>query len=145
MIVRNMTTVECYRVIKAECLARLACAEDNLPYIVPIQYAYANSRLFSFSMPGQKIDMMRSNPHVCLEIDHVADTRHWRCVVIRGTFKEMKTDQERQMAWENLQDRNDWWEPGALKPTPQQLTTERSHLFYEVVIESMTGREAEPT
>jgi nitroimidazol reductase NimA-like FMN-containing flavoprotein (pyridoxamine 5'-phosphate oxidase superfamily) len=144
MIVREMHDAECYRVIKTERLARLACAKDNQPYIVPIQYAYANSRLFSFSLPGQKIDMMRSNPHVCLEIDHFTDTRHWRCVVIRGVFYELMTDDERQLAWEHLQDRNDWWEPGALKPTPQQLTTERSHLFYEIVIDSLTGREAAP-
>jgi hypothetical protein len=144
MIVREMREGDCYAMIKSGTIARLACARDGQPYLVPIQYAYALNRLFSFSLPGRKIEIMRQNPKVCLEIEEFSDRQHWRCVLVEGVYHELASEQDRQQAWQALQGRIDWWEPGALKPGPQQLTDERSHLFYEIVVNGLTGRQSSP-
>jgi nitroimidazol reductase NimA-like FMN-containing flavoprotein (pyridoxamine 5'-phosphate oxidase superfamily) len=142
MIVHEMRGTDCYEFVRSEHVARLACSRDDQPYIVPIQYAYSESRLFSFSLPGLKIDIMRSNPKVCVEIERVFDEHHWKCVLIEGVYHELESEADRQHAWELLQGRNDWWEVGSLKPGVQEPTGERSHLFYEIVVNQLTGREA---
>ena len=142
MIVREMRDTDCYDVIRTAKIGRLACSKDDRPYIVPIQYAYSENSIFSFSMPGKKIEIMRSNPRICLEIEHLSDSQHWKCVIIEGVFRELTSTEDRQHAWELLQVHNDWWEPGALKPGPQPLATEHSHLYYKIEIESLTGRQA---
>ena len=42
MLVREMSNEECFRVFAGARLARLACAVDNQPYVVPVYLAFTN-------------------------------------------------------------------------------------------------------
>jgi uncharacterized protein len=145
MFVQEMTQQECIDVVSAGRLGRLACARDNRPYVVPIYYAFAKNDLYSVSMPGQKVEWMRTNPNVCVQVDTVSDHGEWRSVVMHGLYKELPdtpgTQHEREHAWSLLQQHANWWEPGGLKPAPQSITASPTHLFYRITIESMTGRQ----
>lgn len=103
MFVRVMSREECQGVVAAGDLARLACCRDDQPYIVPITYAHSGNRLYCFSMPGQKIDWMRSNPKVSLQIAEFASNRQWKSVVVTGRYQELPATQgchhERIHAW----------------------------------------------
>ena len=61
-------------------LARLACSHAEQPYVVPISFAYdgESNCLFSFSAIGKKVQWMRENPKVCVEVEDVADRFHGR-------------------------------------------------------------------
>lgn len=93
MFVRVMSREECQGVAAAGDLARLACCRDDQPYIVPITYAQSGNRLYCFSMPGQKIDWMRSNPKVSLQIAEFASNRQWKSVVVTGRYQELPATQ----------------------------------------------------
>ncbi|NGO50545.1 pyridoxamine 5'-phosphate oxidase family protein [Allomesorhizobium camelthorni] len=146
MFVREMTRNECTELLSESHLARLACARDGQPYIVPIYIGFAGDYLYSFSMPGRKIDWMRGNPRVCVEIDKHGDHRGWRCVIVSGAYEELsevpKCAEERERAWALLSRHANWWEPGALSPEPSPLAYESRHLFYRIRIDTMTGRQA---
>lgn len=146
MIVKEMTREECSAVVSASRLARLACASENQPYVVPIHFAFADNHLYSFSMPGKKIDWMRANPKVCIQIDEFVEPREWRSVLVYGLFEELPDrigwKRERDHAWCLLEKHANWWEPGGLKPMPGPAAGASSHLFYRIRIESMTGRQA---
>ena len=77
MFVREMSREKCQAVVAAGDLARLACCRGGQPYIVPITYAHSGKAFYFFSMPGQKIDWMRSNPKVSLQISEFASNRRW--------------------------------------------------------------------
>lgn len=146
MFVREMSREECQGVVTAGDLARLACCRDGQPYIVPITYAHSSNRLYCFSMPGQKIDWMRSNPKVSLQIDQFASKRRWKCVVVTGRYRELPAAQGRQderiHAWSLLEKKPNWWEPGGFKPVPQEISGRSAHIFFCVEMEEMTGRAA---
>jgi nitroimidazol reductase NimA-like FMN-containing flavoprotein (pyridoxamine 5'-phosphate oxidase superfamily) len=61
--------------IIAKCkVCRLAMADDNQPYIIPLNfgYAYENDILilyFHGAYEGMKIDILKKNDKVCFEID----------------------------------------------------------------------------
>jgi nitroimidazol reductase NimA-like FMN-containing flavoprotein (pyridoxamine 5'-phosphate oxidase superfamily) len=57
-------------------LGRLACARGNMPYIVPLYFAYDDEYLYSFGTFGHKIEWMRVNPNVCVEVDEVINPQH---------------------------------------------------------------------
>jgi hypothetical protein len=61
MILKEMTSEDCVDVLSRGHIAHLACAKDNRPYVVPIQYAFESPSLYGFSMPGQKIDWLRAD------------------------------------------------------------------------------------
>jgi nitroimidazol reductase NimA-like FMN-containing flavoprotein (pyridoxamine 5'-phosphate oxidase superfamily) len=142
MIVHEMRYSDCIALLSSSRVGRLACCKDNIPYIVPIHFRYVDNRIISFSLAGQKIDWMRANPQVCLEIEQFTDKHHWKCLLVHGLFHEQMGMAQRDSAWSVLQEDNDWWEPGALKPDPQPITGDRSHIFYAISIETMSGREA---
>ena len=51
-------------------VCRLAMVDGNEPYIVPMNFGYADNSLFFHSArEGRKIDILRSNNRVCFEFD----------------------------------------------------------------------------
>lgn len=146
MIVREMTHNECTEVLAASRLGRLACVNDDQPYIIPIHYAFKADFLYSFSMPGQKIDWMRSNPKICVQVDIFTEPLAWKSVIIYGLYEELPDrigwKQDREHAWSLLEKHANWWEPGSLKPAPLPAADSYSHVFYRIEIKQMTGRQA---
>lgn len=146
MFVRELSHEECIALVSSNHIGRLACARDDQPYIVPIQYAFAANRLYGFSMPGQKIDWMRANPRVCVQIDEFSGRESWKSAVIYGKYRELPDTKsghhERLQAWSLLEKRTNWWEPGGLKPAEQGVAGASPHLFFVIEIDDMTGRAA---
>src|SRR5438270_9355020 len=94
MVIHEMTRAECLTVIAAGRLARLACARDNQPYVVPVYYAYDRTPdggpcLYAFTTAGQKVEWMRANPRVCVEWDEVVRFDQWESVVAVGRYEEL--------------------------------------------------------
>lgn len=143
MIITEMSRVECMALLSAQRIGRLGCSRNGQPYVVPITFALEGNHLYSFSLTGQKIDWMRANPLVCVQADEFGQHGEWRSVVVNGTFEELPDrigwKHARDHAWSLLSTHANWWEPGGLKPAPEGPTP---HLFYRVIIETMTGRRA---
>ena len=144
MIVKELTEHECTNLLTGAKLGHLACARDNRPYVVPITFAFADNHIYSFSLIGQKIEWMRQNPDVCLQVDDFEESRGWKSVVAYGVFEELPdrigSKRERDHAWSLLSKHANWWEPGGLKPVTAAPAS--SHLFYRIRIERLTGRQA---
>jgi hypothetical protein len=146
MIVRTLSTPECTALLTANRLARLACAKEGRPYVVPIHYAYAYSHLYAFSMPGKKIEWMRSNPLVSVQVDQRGEGRAWKSVVLDGRYEELPDrighKLEREHAWSLLSKHADWWEPGGFKPVAPPVSDHSPHVFFRILVEELSGREA---
>lgn len=146
MIVQELTRAECIAVLGAQRIGRLACVSGSQPYVVPIHYAFASNYLYSFSAPGQKIDWMRENACVCIQVDEGGIDRQWRSVVVYGLYEELpdtpQWHRDRLHAWSLLQKHANWWEPASLKPESKSVATTSADLFYRIKVESMTGRRA---
>jgi uncharacterized protein len=57
-------------VIKAAQVCRLAMAEGNIPYLVPMNFGYQDNCLyFHCAREGKKLDILRQNNNVCFEVD----------------------------------------------------------------------------
>ncbi|RWP16325.1 pyridoxamine 5'-phosphate oxidase family protein [Mesorhizobium sp.] len=144
MIVQTLSIPECMALLAKNRLARLACAKDGQPYLVPIYYAYADRHLYAFSMPGKKIDWMRGNPLVSVQIDEQGKGRGWKSVVIDGRYEELpdRVGQkvERDHAWRILSRHANWWEPGALKPATLPVSDHSPHVFFRIAVEQLSGR-----
>jgi nitroimidazol reductase NimA-like FMN-containing flavoprotein (pyridoxamine 5'-phosphate oxidase superfamily) len=141
VLITELTPAECRDVLARSGLARLACARDNQPYIVPIHCYFDGECLYGFSLVGQKIDWMRENPKVCLEIDSITHRYHWTTVVLFGTFEEVLNTPEhaalRRKAYELFEDRTKWWLPGAATVTG---TRHHTPVVFRIHIAHMSGR-----
>ena len=146
MLTHEMTLEECRAALAQASLARLACVMDGQPYVVPVYLAYDANYLFGFSTSGFKIDCMRANPLVCVEIDDVKSQNEWMSVLVFGSYEELPDTPEnkaaRARAYELLKKRAMWWEPACVvhHDYPESLTP----IFYRIHIDRMTGHQASP-
>lgn len=57
-------------VIQKAAVCRLAMSDNNVPYIVPLNFGFRDNCLyFHSSLEGRKMDIIKSNNIVCFEID----------------------------------------------------------------------------
>jgi uncharacterized protein len=143
VIVNEMTREECRQALVQTGFGRLACARDNQPYIVPIFFAVEEDYLYSFSIAGRKIDWMRDNPRVCLEVDSVKSWQDWTSVVALGKYEELpdtpEWQDERRHAHRLLQQRAMWWQPASVE-IPAHAGAVFLPVFFRVVVGELTGR-----
>jgi hypothetical protein len=143
MLVRELTRAECKDLLSRASIGRLACVQDDQPYVVPISLAFDGTDLYSFSTAGQKIQWMRANPRVEVEVDEIVDPLQWITVVVFGRYEEITRSAEhkaaRAHAEEVLARRPTFWLPGSAR-TPVREPI--SPVIYRIAIASMTGRRA---
>ena len=83
-------------------VGRLATVVGGQPYLVPITYAYHDGLIYGHTMPGQKLEAMRTEPRVAFEVDERWESDTWRSVVVQGVFEELSTEADRAAALAQL-------------------------------------------
>ena len=144
MVIHEMTGNECRSALQCATFGKLACARDNQPYVVPIYFSYHGKHLYGFTTLGQKVEWMRSNPLVCLEIDERTDGNQWMSVVVLGRYEELPDTPEfsaaRGQVHKILKKRAMWWE--AAFGAAEHRDAARfafTPIFYRIHINQMTG------
>jgi len=148
MQILELTTEECVEMLTRLNFGRLGCSCDNQPYIVPINFAYHEQRLYSVAILGQKIEWMRANPLVCVEADEIIDHQHWTSVVVEGRYEECTDTPEGRtrsdLAFTLLQQRASWWEPAGVKKAHLGAGEQVTPTYYHIHVDRVTGRRAKP-
>ena len=133
-------------VIRHQLIGRLGCYADGKIYVIPISYAYDGEYFYAFSREGMKVNMMRKNPDVCLQIDNMSYMDNWQSVIVWGRFEELKKGDERTSAIRKLMNRvlpavtsemlrisPDW-------PFPLDDPENIPGVVYRIRVSEMTGR-----
>lgn len=84
-----LSPAEIEDLLRSETLAHLGCHAEGRTYVVPISYAYEAGAMVGHSAEGLKLRLMRQNPLVCVEVDHVDSHANWRSVIALGRFEEL--------------------------------------------------------
>jgi uncharacterized protein len=121
MHIKEMSREECFSVLARNRVARLSCARQGQPYVVPVYLVYDRVAdehlLYGFTTLGQKVEWMRENPLVCVEYEEVSALDQWVTVIVSGRYEELPDNDEhrheRLRAHALLQQHAFWWEPGS--------------------------------
>ena len=106
------------RLLRKEVFGRLACGENDTIYVVPISYVYDGEYIYCHTQEGLKVDIMRKQPKVCFEVDHLKDMANWQSAVVFGTFEELTDPGLRSLGLKKLHER--------ILPMPSSETTHLS-------------------
>ena len=146
MLIHELTVGECRAVLGRARHGRLGCARAGQPYVVPI-FFYLDpdaDHLYGFATLGQKIDWMRGNPKVCVEVDEIVDQYNWTTVLAFGRYEEIRDSRQdegaRRRAHELFREQSSWWYPGVAKTTSGD--EHDTPIIYRIVIDKLTGRRA---
>lgn len=125
-----------------ECrFAHLACHNRDDIYLVPISYIFEDGAIYSHSEPGRKIDIMRKNPHVCVQVEKIQDFFHWRSAIAWGDFEELSGDEANEAMRLLLKKVSE--EKGAAQMSSLGLDMAaqlESAIIYKITVKEITGR-----
>jgi len=146
MLIKELTQKDCRTILAQASIARLGCSLNDQPYVVPVCIAHESDYVYILSTPGQKIEWMRANPKVCIQVDETTDPFHWASIIAYGEFQELRQPQfadECAKARKLLSKRSQWW----LTPLAErQMKVDHDvidAIFFRIRIESMTGLETQ--
>ena len=78
--IEEMDLDEINDMISEENFAHLGCCKDNVPYVIPINYAFIEPYIYIYTTEGKKSEIIVANPHVCLQVEHIKSRdRVWVC------------------------------------------------------------------
>jgi len=86
----NLNQEQIEAILHSEALGRIGCHANGRTYVVPVTYVYDGERVICHSGRGDKIRMMKNNPHICFEVEQVENLANWKCVVADGFFEELE-------------------------------------------------------
>jgi len=104
--VEDMAPAEMHALLQRESFGHLGCARDGRPYVLPMNYAYDSKELFFFTTEGMKTQFIEANPEVCLQVEEITDSSHWRSVMVIGRAKQITGNEEMQRAMKLITERN---------------------------------------
>jgi nitroimidazol reductase NimA-like FMN-containing flavoprotein (pyridoxamine 5'-phosphate oxidase superfamily) len=147
MFIHEMSIGECNEVLWRAKFGRLACARDNQPYVVPLNFSFDGADyLYGFTTFGEKVEWMRANPLVCFEVDEVTNHNQWLSVIVFGRYEELPDKPEfesaREHAYQFLQKRVMWWEPAYISQKHRDSPHSLTPIFFRIKIEQVTGHHA---
>lgn len=148
MFIHEMSEIDCRRTLQRATVGRLACARENQPYVVPIHFAFDGHYIYAFTTLGQKIEWMRTNPRVCLEVDERVSHNRWQSIIVFGRYEELpdlpQYQAARVRAHDLLQQQIMWWEPAYVGDAHRDTPHSDTPIFYRIRIDRMTGHRATP-
>jgi len=101
-----MSKTEMSELLERQSFGHLACARDNRPYVVPMNFAHDGKDFYFFTTQGMKTRFIDANPEVCLQVEEVTDSTHWRSVMVTGKAEQITSNEEMQKAMSLITQRN---------------------------------------
>jgi nitroimidazol reductase NimA-like FMN-containing flavoprotein (pyridoxamine 5'-phosphate oxidase superfamily) len=148
MIIEDIGRRESIELLTRMRLGRLACAHDSQPYVTPFYYCYHDGYIHSFATVGQRVEWMRRNPRVCVEVDDIKSPQQWTSLIVFGRYEELPNSPEwqqtREMVYELLKQHGSWWEPGYAHTVIGGVARPMTPVFFRIFVEQITGHRASP-
>ncbi|MFN8791911.1 MAG: pyridoxamine 5'-phosphate oxidase family protein [Bdellovibrionales bacterium] len=91
--IKSLNSSESIKLLEQNRFGHLACHTKDDIYLVPIAYAFEDGCIYSHSKLGKKIEMMRKNPQVCIQVEEVENFYQWKSVIAWGRFEELIGDE----------------------------------------------------
>lgn len=88
---RTLTEKESIMLLMLNYIGNLSYIRRDKPFIAPITYFFdmENSVIIGYSAEGHKIEAMRKNKNVSLNVLEVDSVNSWKSVLAHGVFEEL--------------------------------------------------------
>jgi nitroimidazol reductase NimA-like FMN-containing flavoprotein (pyridoxamine 5'-phosphate oxidase superfamily) len=139
--VEDMRPAEMHAMLQRQSFGHLGCSRDGRPYVVPMHYSYDGKELFFFTTEGMKTQYIQANPQVCLQVEEITDTAHWRSVMVIGRAREITLPDEMQRAMKHITERNPSLTPAISATQLDSAGRAVDIAIYQITPEIIDGRQ----
>ena len=142
----TLNAAQMNQLMSSEMIGRIGCHAQGRTYVVPVTYVYQDGVIYGHTRDGLKVQMMREDPAVCFEVDHLDNLSNWQSVICQGRFEELDGEAAAQ-AMQRLLDRlmpvmvSESSRPhGSTIPAVHPGTAAVAAVVYGIQVSEMTGR-----
>lgn len=91
-MIKDLNNKACLEILGKNYVGRLAFMAKGKPYVIPITYYYdhKDNSIISYSAEGHKIESMRIDHSIALQVDEVNSVNRWQSVLVQGLFEELQ-------------------------------------------------------
>ena len=90
----QLTREEALELLENQPVAHLGVIVDGRPYVTPMSFVLDGERVLFRTMAGAKLEGIKSNPEVCIEVaSYEAETGHWASAIVTGKASEVTDDE----------------------------------------------------
>ena len=140
---------KCRTLVSRNYIGHLAYVYNNRPFVIPITYFYDDSTnaLLGYSGNGHKINALRINNEVSIEVSEIDTVNNWRSVMVCGTYQEFSGSTAKinlHKFSEGVKDLIRKTEGKNLKYLSEfssKIYKEGSPVVFKINIDELTGRE----
>jgi nitroimidazol reductase NimA-like FMN-containing flavoprotein (pyridoxamine 5'-phosphate oxidase superfamily) len=138
--VEDMAPAEMHELLQRASFGHLGCSREGRPYVVPMNYAYDGKELYFFTTEGMKTQFIEANPKVCLQVEEITDSTHWRSVMVIGKAEQLANAEETQRAMKLITERNPSLTPAISATQLDALGRAVDIALYRITPELIDGR-----
>lgn len=92
-MIKDLNSKDCIALLKKHYVGRLAYLVGKTPFVAPITYFYfeedKKGSIISYSLEGHKMEAMRKNNYVSVQVDEIESINQWKSVLAHGEFEEL--------------------------------------------------------
>ncbi len=138
--IEEMAQGETVALLLRKGFGHLACARDNRPYVVPMNYAFDSQFLYFFTTEGTKTEMMEANHAVCFQVEEITGPERWRSVMVQGNAERLTRAEDIERAMQLLTQNNPTLSPAMNETKIGAWTRLNRIVVYRVRPEAIYGR-----
>ncbi|OBX24954.1 hypothetical protein LX77_01787 [Gelidibacter algens] len=135
-------------VLENNYLGHLAYIYQNRPFVVPITYFYhpAKNVIICYSAEGHKMNAMRKNKQVAMNIVDVDALTNWKSVLVHGTFEQLFASEAKSylhdfsLGIKSLVAEKELKDLSFISEFSSKLIDENSPMIFVIKIEEITGK-----
>jgi nitroimidazol reductase NimA-like FMN-containing flavoprotein (pyridoxamine 5'-phosphate oxidase superfamily) len=148
MLIKEMTRGMCIEMLTNAHFGHIACTTALQPYITPFSFRYEKEFIYCFGTLGKKIEMMRANPLICVEVENITSRQEWKTIIIQGRYEELPDSQkfhdEINTDHDLLAQSAAWWEPGYARTIKSSGERPIEFIWFRVSVAEISGHQAIP-
>lgn len=147
-MIKDLKAKESLKLLSENYIGHLGFINQSVPYVVPITYYYdaEHHSIISYSGEGHKIDGMRENRLVSMEVDDIKTVNQWRSVAVQGEFEELSGIDAKYLLHEFAEGvkrnilRKEKESHSFIGEFSSKLTTQGNPIVYRIKIAEITGK-----
>lgn len=152
VMIKSLRTKEGIRLLRDNYIGRLAFISQGNPYVVPITYYYdeTSNSILGYSAEGHKMNAMRENRSVSLEVDEISSVNNWRSILAHGVFEELQGSEAKFLLHrfaqgvKNIILRKEKIIPQSISEFSSKMNSPKTPIVFRIRIVEITGKQRKP-
>ena len=118
----------------------LGYIHEGKPYVMPMHYYLEGSVIYLLTTVGMKTHDIDLNPEICLQVEEIQDSLHWRSVIVRGLAETITEKQEIDRIIHLVKEINPTLSPAINRTWIDAWGRAEVVVIYQIQPREMTGR-----